>query len=257
MLLSALFSAAVYRYVSRLKKKGVFDTQRFAMAGLSRRLLILLVVFLVIFSFVFYSSAPASINGRSTRVSKITEPYIPSYSSSTNNKLANNVIAPKLGNETAKAELGRASWKLLHTMMARFPDAPTTDERQALTDYIYLFQRLYPCGECAAHFGEILKQFPPQVSSRSAAAAWACHVHNEVNKSLKKEIFDCANIGDFYDCGCADDDGGEAAPDRSRPEWPEMQQTRKEKIKDNGRDFKQGVTQAEIDAEIERGRRGG
>jgi len=32
-------------------------------------------------------------------------------------------IAPKLENATAKAELGRASWKLFHTMMARFPGA--------------------------------------------------------------------------------------------------------------------------------------
>lgn len=59
-------------------------------------------------------------------------------------------------------------------------------------------------GECAEHFGAILKKFPPQVSTRSTAAAWGCHVHNEVNKSLKKEIFDCSNIGDFYDCGCAE-----------------------------------------------------
>ena len=45
---------------------------------------------------------------------------------------------PKLGNETAKAELGRAAWKLLHTTTARFPDIPTTDESQALKDYIHL-----------------------------------------------------------------------------------------------------------------------
>ena len=61
-------------------------------------------------------------------------------------------------------------------------------------------------GECAGHFRQILNKFPPQVSSRSSAAAWACHVHNEVNKSLQKELFDCSNIGDFYDCGCADED---------------------------------------------------
>jgi len=52
----------------------------------------------------------------------------------------------------------------------------------------------------------ILKKYPPQVSSRSAAAAWGCHVHNEVNKKLKKELFDCSNIGDFYHCGCAEDE---------------------------------------------------
>ena len=66
-------------------------------------------------------------------------------------------------------------------------------------------------GECATHFRQILNKYPPQVSSRSTAAAWACHVHNEVNKSLKKTLFDCSKIGDFYDCGCADDDKGSGA----------------------------------------------
>ena len=65
-------------------------------------------------------------------------------------------------------------------------------------------------GECASHFRQILNKFPPQVSTRSNAAAWACHVHNEVNKSLDKELFDCSKIGDFYDCGCAEEDNVEA-----------------------------------------------
>ena len=117
-------------------------------------------------------------------------------------------IAPKLGNETLKAELGRAAWKLFHTTMARFPDKPSKDESDALKSYIYLFARLYPCGECATHFQKIINQFPPQTSSRSTAAAWACHVHNEVNRSKSKPLFDCGNIGDFYDCGCGDDEVG-------------------------------------------------
>ncbi|KAF7188343.1 FAD-linked sulfhydryl oxidase ERV2 [Pseudocercospora fuligena] len=161
--------------------------------------------------------------------------------------LTGHAIAPKLGNETAKAELGRAAWKLLHTMMARFPDKPTEDESTALRSYIHLFQRLYPCGECAEHFGELLKKFPPQVSSRSAAAAWACHVHNKVNERLKKELFDCANIGDFYDCGCAEDDAkkGESAKEedvstreiKKSRDKPEMSDEQKEKLSFNGRDL--------------------
>ena len=31
-------------------------------------------------------------------------------------------------------------------------------------------------------------------------------MHNQVNKSLKKQEFDCSKIGDFYDCGCAKDE---------------------------------------------------
>ncbi|KAF3912177.1 hypothetical protein ABW21_db0207341 [Orbilia brochopaga] len=116
------------------------------------------------------------------------------------------VIMPKLGNETIKAELGRASWRLLHTMLARFPEKPSADEREALKSYIHLFARLYPCGECAAHFRILLEQYPPQTSSRGAASQWGCTVHNAVNKRLKKEIFDCSTIADRYQCGCAEED---------------------------------------------------
>ena len=119
---------------------------------------------------------------------------------------AGDAVMGHLGNETLKEELGRAAWKLFHTTMARFPDEPTEDESDALKSYIYLFARLYPCGECAEHFQGILKEYPPQTSSRSSAAAWACFVHNQVNERKKKPIFDCSKIGDFYDCGCADEE---------------------------------------------------
>ncbi|KAI1004311.1 hypothetical protein K3495_g3901 [Podosphaera aphanis] len=114
--------------------------------------------------------------------------------------------AAKLENATVKAELGRSAWKLLHSIMAKFPDKPTEEDSKALEVFVHLFARLYPCGDCARHFQKILEQFPPQVASRSTAAVWACHVHNQVNKSLKKNLFDCSKIGDFYDCGCASGD---------------------------------------------------
>jgi len=118
------------------------------------------------------------------------------------------VIMSKLGNATAKAELGRASWKLLHTMTLRYPETPTQDERDALNDYFHLFSRLYPCGECAAEFQQLLKKYPPQTSSRRAAATWLCFVHNQVNERLHKPDFDCANLDATYDCGCGDDPDG-------------------------------------------------
>ncbi|KAH8115172.1 ERV/ALR sulfhydryl oxidase domain-containing protein [Phellopilus nigrolimitatus] len=115
------------------------------------------------------------------------------------------VIMSKLGNETAKQALGRAAWKLMHTMTLRFPEEPTEDERSALDSYFHLQSRLYPCGECATEFQKLLKEFPPQTSSRRAAALWLCHVHNQVNERLEKPIFDCAHLDDTYDCGCGDE----------------------------------------------------
>ncbi|KAF2134019.1 hypothetical protein P153DRAFT_353231 [Dothidotthia symphoricarpi CBS 119687] len=119
--------------------------------------------------------------------------------------LTGHAIAPKLSNATAKAELGRAAWKVLHTTFGRFPEKPTAEEQEALRSYVHLFQRLYPCGDCAEHFGQVLSKYPPQVSSRSAAAMWGCFVHNIVNKRLKKPEFNCEEIGDAYDCGCGDE----------------------------------------------------
>ncbi|CAG8518621.1 6988_t:CDS:2 [Paraglomus brasilianum] len=119
------------------------------------------------------------------------------------NTVHGGVIMPKLGNATIKAELGRSSWKLLHTMMARFPERPTKDQKAALRSFIYLFSRLYPCGECAKEFQMILEKHPPQVSSREAASLWACAVHNIVNRRLLKEEFDCSTVADKYKCGCA------------------------------------------------------
>ncbi|KAK0937604.1 hypothetical protein LTR29_010826 [Friedmanniomyces endolithicus] len=155
--------------------------------------------------------------------------------------LSGGPILPKLANETAKADLGRASWKLFHTIMSRFPDQPSPDERTALKSYIHLFVRLYPCGECAEHFRVIVEKFPPQTSSRSAAATWACHVHNEVNLSLGKAVFDCSKIGDFYDCGCAEDgvEGKAVGVGAVRSvEEPEMSEEEKEKLtRSAGREF--------------------
>ncbi|KAF8472793.1 ERV/ALR sulfhydryl oxidase domain-containing protein [Kalaharituber pfeilii] len=118
--------------------------------------------------------------------------------------LHGNGIMPKLGNETLKAELGRASWKLFHTILARYPQKPTHDERDALKSYVYLFARLYPCGECGEHFRGLLAKYPPQTSSRDAASQWGCFVHNQVNERLGKPDFDCTTVTDTYKCGCAD-----------------------------------------------------
>ncbi|KAF9514456.1 hypothetical protein BS47DRAFT_1295112, partial [Hydnum rufescens UP504] len=124
--------------------------------------------------------------------------------------LTGGVIMPELGNATAKALLGQATWKLMHTMTLRFPETPSQDERDALRSYFYLTSRLYPCGECAKHFQQLLKDYPPQTSSRKTASFWLCHIHNLVNTQLSKPEFDCTKLDEAYDCGC----GPEGTPSK-------------------------------------------
>lgn len=116
---------------------------------------------------------------------------------------------PKMGNETLKAQLGNAAWKLFHTILARYPVKPTQLEKTTLSQYIHLFAQVYPCGDCARHFQQLLEKYPPQVSSRQIAAMWGCMVHNKVNESLNKDIYDCMTILEDYDCGCAKDEEDE------------------------------------------------
>ncbi|KAH3663888.1 hypothetical protein OGAPHI_005291 [Ogataea philodendri] len=116
---------------------------------------------------------------------------------------------PKMANETLKAELGNAAWKLFHTILARYPDTPSPDQKQHLADYIRTFALVYPCGDCARHFAGLLEKYPPQLSSRKTAALWGCHIHNQVNTRLSKPQYDCSTILEDYDCGCAQDEEDE------------------------------------------------
>ncbi|CCE61816.1 hypothetical protein TPHA_0B01430 [Tetrapisispora phaffii CBS 4417] len=115
-------------------------------------------------------------------------------------------IMPSMPDLEAKQELGRASWKYFHTLLARFPDTPTDEERDKLSVFINLFAELYPCGECSYHLQKMIKKYPVQTSSRTSASLWGCHIHNVVNKHLKKPEYDCSTILEDYDCGCGDDE---------------------------------------------------
>lgn len=116
-------------------------------------------------------------------------------------------IMPKMPDPEAKKELGRSSWKYFHTLLARFPDTPTEDEKNKLRQFIHLYAELYPCGECSYHFVKLLGKYPPQVASRTSAALWGCHIHNLVNEHLGKDEYDCTTILEDYDCGCTDENG--------------------------------------------------
>ncbi|CBQ72028.1 related to ERV2-Flavin dependent sulfhydryl oxidase [Sporisorium reilianum SRZ2] len=120
------------------------------------------------------------------------------------------VIMPKMANATAKAALGRSTWHFLHTMTLRFPDHPTAQESATLRTFFENFSQLYPCGECAHHFQQLIKDLPPQVGSRKGASLWLCALHNEVNKSLGKDEFPCDKLDESYDCGCGDEPGKDA-----------------------------------------------
>lgn len=96
-------------------------------------------------------------------------------------------------------------------MTLRFPDEPTPTQRATLLSFFNSFALLYPCGDCANHFQQLLAKHPPQTSSRMGAALWLCSMHNEVNQRLGKDEFPCDKLDETYDCGCGPESAAGAA----------------------------------------------
>ncbi|XP_040378328.1 FAD-linked sulfhydryl oxidase ERV1 isoform X2 [Oryza brachyantha] len=87
-----------------------------------------------------------------------------------------------------KEEVGRATWMLLHTIAAQFPDEPTRQQKRDAKELMAIISRLYPCKECADHFKEVLKSNPVQAGSQAEFSQWLCYVHNVVNRRVAAKI---------------------------------------------------------------------
>ncbi|KAG2495687.1 hypothetical protein HYH03_006287 [Edaphochlamys debaryana] len=113
---------------------------------------------------------------------------------------------------TAKAEVGRATWTLLHTLAAQFPQKPSRQQQKDARTLVDVLTRIYPCGDCARHFAELVKREPPVVTSGPEFRRWLCSVHNRVNSRLGKPTFNCDLVESRWSplgCSPEEDDAGE------------------------------------------------
>merc|ERR1711962_351591 len=101
-------------------------------------------------------------------------------------------MGKKFGCPADSVELGRGTWRLLHSMAAYYPDKPSEETQKNMSTFISLFSKFYPCWHCAEDFREWLKTNTPDVSSQSGLSKFFCIAHNEVNRKLGKPEFDCS-----------------------------------------------------------------
>ncbi|KAG0141282.1 hypothetical protein CROQUDRAFT_686153 [Cronartium quercuum f. sp. fusiforme G11] len=100
--------------------------------------------------------------------------------------------------------LGRHTWTFLHTTAAYYPPEPTPAQKSSMLQLLNALPTLYPCRNCADDLELELKRNPPNVSSREKLEAWMCETHNEVNRRLGKEEFDCSLVSQRWREGWAD-----------------------------------------------------
>lgn len=81
---------------------------------------------------------------------------------------------------------GPNAWTYLHAVSFNYPEAPTREDIATHSDFVTMFGRVLPCGDCRNHFAEILSTMPVvnSLGSRRLFMNWVIDVHNAVNQRL-------------------------------------------------------------------------
>lgn len=96
------------------------------------------------------------------------------------------------------AALGRGTWTLLHSMAAYYPDAPSTAQQSSMRSFIRNFAAFYPCPPCAEHLQKHVATAELPTQSRQALGLFWCNYHNDVNRRLRKPLFDCSRLDERW-----------------------------------------------------------
>ncbi|TGZ84795.1 hypothetical protein EX30DRAFT_313562 [Ascodesmis nigricans] len=92
--------------------------------------------------------------------------------------------------------LGRGTWTLLHSLAATYPPSASVAEQNQMGTFMRIFARVYPCWYCAKDFQGWMdrdeNKLERYLGGRREFGDWMCRAHNEVNKKLGKDEFDCS-----------------------------------------------------------------
>ena len=87
---------------------------------------------------------------------------------------------------------GPHAWIFLHSITLEYPDHPTNEDKQNMTNFINALKYVLPCHKCKINFNDHLQSHPLTnniLSSKSNLIKWLIDIHNSVNKlTNKKEL---------------------------------------------------------------------
>ena len=85
---------------------------------------------------------------------------------------------------------GPKLWFGLHSITLNYPKNPNIHDKKYMNDFFVSLQNVLPCKACAKNYESHLEKYPikPALASRNDLVLWLIRIHNEVNKTLGKEI---------------------------------------------------------------------
>ena len=102
----------------------------------------------------------------------------------------NNHYQKKLG--PSKLEIqGNIIWSYLHNISVRY--IPNDKNKEEMKIILRSVCNYMVCPICGNHWKKILEEsdLDKVLENRNNLMLWLCEKHNEINKKLKKEIFEC------------------------------------------------------------------
>ncbi|KAL7541589.1 hypothetical protein ACHAXR_011657 [Thalassiosira sp. AJA248-18] len=88
-------------------------------------------------------------------------------------------------------QIGVSTWSLLHSMAAWYPNQPSSEDKQFMSNFMTALARFYPCTWCATDFQKNIELSPPRTETRENLCLWLCEQHNIVNDKIGKPLFHC------------------------------------------------------------------
>lgn len=83
---------------------------------------------------------------------------------------------------------GPHAWNFLHSVALAYPEKPSMADRNAYYRFFQDLGSVLPCHYCKLHYSEhfVASELTAALESRQLLFEWTVHLHNKVNKALRK-----------------------------------------------------------------------
>ena len=91
-------------------------------------------------------------------------------------------------------------WFILHLISFEYPERPTEYDKRIYHDFYNSIKDVLPCEMCRKHYREHITRYPltPHLDTRDTLIKWVIQVHNFVNISLGKPIYNVQQVMETY-----------------------------------------------------------